>query len=92
MGSAAQAIAREEEILLEQELRQEEDARQAEIARVCQDLQQRMDVKTTEIAASVRARQSPDRPSWIDPDRRNPWEVAERDEYDRLLAEYNASC
>ena len=93
MGFTAQSIAREEAaILQEQELRQEEDARQAEIARVCQDLQQRMDAKTTEIAAAVNARHSPRRPSWIDPDRPDPWEVADRDDYDRLRAEYDASC
>jgi len=102
MGSTAPSIAREDaEIHQEQEVRQEEEAANAKIAQACQDLSQQIEAKSDEIDASVDSRRrqaeaqadpSWDGPTWAGLDRPDPWEVADREEYDRLRAEYDASC
>ena len=91
MGFTAQSIAREEA---------EEEARQAEIAQACQGLWQQVDAKATEIDGARAAREAsandPNAPSWVSdpnlPSWSTPWDVADQEEYDRLRAEYDASC
>ncbi|TFC26422.1 hypothetical protein E3O53_07940 [Cryobacterium sp. TMT2-18-3] len=95
MGSAAQTIAREEEILQKQELRQEEDARQAEIAQACEVLSQQIDAKASEIERS-RSESVVKRPSWATSERPS-WATAPTSGADELAvmemrAEYDASC